>query len=293
MNEKLFKILKEVVGSKAFQEAAKGAGLAVSKFVINKAEEKIKDINQKRKENMENGMNSDQAFNNAKKEYEEVFEDHKEEFEKENFNWEDIAKNIFKNVFSKLEGNFDFNYKNLFSYFKEYKSYLEGNITDEEEVILINKLYLLVDKFTGDNGLEKMIGEEAYKELLTLIIKHSMKVSNVIYNYGKNKINERQMKEKLKTLYETYALTVLNFVKNNSFVKEQSLSILRQAFGAKNAVILGIVMTVAINVFDGEKREEVAKAYESVKSKVKTWFDMAESKKAGKVKETQHENFES
>lgn len=284
---------KAVMATEQFRELAKEVGIVIGKEIISTAGEKLKEYMKQRNENMEDGMNSDQSFNHEKSKYDDINKEYSEEFKNQNINWGNIAKDFFKNTFSNMEDIFGLDDNELYSNFKEYKAFLEGDITDEEEIVLINKLYLVIDDIIGDRGLEKSIGEENYKTLLTIIIKHSMSVSREIYKYGKNRINEFQMKENMKTLYENYVLTILDFVKHNQFVKEHGLTVLMLAFGPKVALIQSVVMTIAINVFDGEKRVEMMNTFNKVKSKVKSWYSNLESQKTSKNKESQYENFES
>ena len=120
-----------------------------------------------------------------------------------------------------------------------------------------------------------------------------MSVTRVVYNYALNRINEFQMKEKLQSLYEDYVLVVFDFVKNNPIVREHGLTVLNFAFGNKAAAVQSFMMTVAVNVFDGEKREEMANTFNKVKDKVKSWFGNVKSKLTRKDKESKYENYES
>lgn len=293
MNVELLKKVKMIMETETFKKIVQTAITAVSSQIIKNVSQKFSATATKREENMSDGMNRDQAFNHEREEYEEVFEDYQDEFNNENINWKDLSKNIFRNAFSFVEDKLNLDNSELFSNFKEYISYLEEDITEEDEKLLINKLFALIDGLQGDKKLEKLIGEDNYKELLTILIKHSMNVTRVVYNYGRNRINEFQMKEKLQSLYEDYILVVFDFVKNNPVVKEHGLAVLNFAFGNKAAAVQSVIMTVAVNVFDEEKRVEMANTFNKVKSKVKSWFGNMKTKVMRKEKESQYENYES
>lgn len=286
MNSETFKKLKMIIESDSFKKIMKRTITAVSSVIIKNVIQKFSDAANKRDENIKGGMNRDQSFAHERSEYEK-------EFENENINWKDISKNLFKKAFSFVEDRLNLEDNKLFSSLKEYISYLEEDITKEEEELLINKLFLLIDNLYGDSKLEKLIGKENYNELLTILIKHSMNVTRVVYNYGRNRINEFQMKEKLQSLYEDYVLVVLDFVKNNPLVKEHGLAVLQFAFGNKAAAIQNVIMTIAVNVFDEEKRVEMANTFNKVKSKVNSWFGNIKNKVMRKEKESEYENYES
>lgn len=293
MNAELLKKVKMIMETETFKKIVKTAITTVSSQIIKNVSQKFTVAANKREENMNDGMNRDQSFNNEKEEYEEVYEEYKESFDNENINWKNISKNLFRNAFMYVEDKLNLEDSELFLNLKEYISYLEEDITEEDEIILINKLYTIVDGLHGDRGLKKLLGEDSYKELLTIVIKHSMNVTRVVYNYGRNRINEFQMKEKLQSLYEDYVLVVFDFVKNNPLVREHGLAVLSFAFGNKAAAIQNVIMTVAVNVFDKEKRVEMANTFNKVKSKVKSWFGNVKNKVMRKEKESQYENYES
>lgn len=273
--------LKAVIASEQFKEIVKETSMVVGREVMKNASEKLKAYAQQRTENMEDGMNSDQSFNSELRQFDDLEEVYTE------------GLDLFNNTFTQLEDHFDLADNELYSGFKEYKAYLEGNMTDEEETTLINKLYLLADELLDSRDLDKNIGEDNYKMLLTMMIKHSMSVSHVVYEHGQNKITEIQLKEKMKQLYENYVIAIMDFVKNNPLVREHGLTILMLAFGPKSALIQGIILAVAVTALDKEQREEMADALNTVKSKITERYRSTESKKMNKNKESQYENPES
>lgn len=281
MNAALMNQLKAVIASEQFKEIVKETSMVVGREVMKNASEKLKAYAQQRTENMEDGMNSDQSFNSELRQFDDLEEVYTE------------GLDLFNNTFTQLEDHFDLADNELYSGFKEYKAYLEGNMTDEEETTLINKLYLLADELLDSRDLDKNIGEDNYKMLLTMMIKHSMSVSHVVYEHGQNKITEIQLKEKMKQLYENYVIAIMDFVKNNPLVREHGLTILMLAFGPKSALIQGIILAVAVTALDKEQREEMADALNTVKSKITERYRSTESKKMNKNKESQYENPES
>ena len=281
MNAALMNQLKAVIASEQFKEIVKETSMVVGREVMKNASEKLKAYAQQRTENMEDGMNSDQSFNRELSQFDNLEEVYTE------------GLDLFNNTFSQLEDHFDLADNELYSGFKEYKAYLEGNMTDEEETTLINKLYLLADELLDSRDLDKNIGEDNYKMLLTMMIKHSMSVSHAVYEHGQNKLTELQLKEKMKQLYENYIIAIMDFVKHNPLVREHGLTILMLAFGPKSALIQGVVITVAVTALDKEKREEMVDALNTVKSKLLVRNRASERKETSKNKESDYENFES
>lgn len=281
MNAALMNQLKAVIASEQFKEIVKETSMVVGREVMKNAGEKLKAYAQQRTENMEDGMNSDQSFNRELRQFDDLEEVYTE------------GLDLFNNTFSQLEDHFDLADNELYSGFKEYKAYLEGNMTDEEETTLINKLYLLADELLDSRDLDKNIGEDNYKMLLTMMIKHSMSVSHAVYEHGQNKLTELQLKEKMKQLYENYIIAIMDFVKHNPLVREHGLTILMLAFGPKSALIQGVVITVAVTALDKEKREEMVDALNTVKSKFLVRNRESERKETSKNKESDYENFES
>lgn len=281
MNAALMNQLKAVIASEQFKEIVKETSMVVGREVMKNAGDKLKAYAQQRSENMEDGMNSDQSFNRELRQFDDL-----EEVSTEGLD-------LFNNTFSQLEDHFDLADNALYSSFKEYKAYLEGNMTDEEETTLINKLYLLADELLDSRDLDKNIGEDNYKMLLTMMIKHSMSVSHAVYEHGQNKLTELQLKEKMKQLYENYIIAIMDFVKHNPLVREHGLTILMLAFGPKSALIQGVVITVAVTALDKEKREEMVDALNTVKSKFLVRNRESERKETSKNKESDYENFES
>lgn len=281
MNAALMNQLKAVIASEQFKEIVKETSMVVGREVMKNAGEKLKAYAQQRTENMEDGMNSDQSFNRELRQFDDLEEVYTE------------GLDLFNNTFSQLEDHFDLADNALYSSFKEYKAYLEGNMTDEEETTLINKLYLLADELLDSRDLDKNIGEDNYKMLLTMMIKHSMSVSHAVYEHGQNKLTELQLKEKMKQLYENYIIAIMDFVKHNPLVREHGLTILMLAFGPKSALIQGVVITVAVTALDKEKREEMVDALNTVKSKLLVRNRASERKETSKNKESDYENFES
>ena len=281
MNAALMNQLKAVIASEQFKEIVKETSMVVGREVMKNASEKLKAYAQQRTENMEDGMNSDQSFNSELRQFDDL-----EEVSTEGLD-------LFNNTFSQLEDHFDLADNALYSSFKEYKAYLEGIMTDEEETTLINKLYLLADELLDSRDLDKNIGEDNYKMLLTMMIKHSMSVSHAVYEHGQNKLSELQLKEKMKQLYENYIIAIMDFVKHNPLVREHGLTILMLAFGPKSALIQGVVITVAVTALDKEKREEIVDALNTVKSKLLVRNRDSERKETSKNKESDYENFES
>lgn len=281
MNAALMNQLKAVIASEQFKEIVKETSMVVGREVMKNAGEKLKAYAQQRTENMEDGMNSDQSFNRELRQFDDLEEVYTE------------GLDLFNNTFSQLEDHFDLADNALYSGFKEYKAYLEGNMTDEEETTLINKLYLLADELLDSRDLDKNIGEDNYKMLLTMMIKHSMSVSHAVYEHGQNKLTELQLKEKMKQLYENYIIAIMDFVKHNPLVREHGLTILMLAFGPKSALIQGVVITVAVTALDKEKREEMVDALNTVKSKLLVRNRASERKETSKNKESDYENFES
>lgn len=281
MNAALMNQLKAVIASEQFKEIVKETSMVVGREVMKNASEKLKAYAQQRTENMEDGMNSDQSFNRELRQFDDLEEVYTE------------GLDLFNNTFSQLEDHFDLADNALYSGFKEYKAYLEGNMTDEEETTLINKLYLLADELLDSRDLDKNIGEDNYKMLLTMMIKHSMSVSHAVYEHGQNKLTELQLKEKMKQLYENYVIAIMDFVKHNPLVREHGLTILMLAFGPKSALIQGVVITVAVTALDKEKREEMVDALNTVKSKLLVRNRASERKETSKNKESDYENFES
>lgn len=281
MNAALMNQLKAVIASEQFKEIVKETSMVVGREVMKNASEKLKAYAQQRTENMEDGMNSDQSFNRELRQFDDLEEVYTE------------GLDLFNNTFSQLEDHFDLADNALYSGFKEYKAYLEGNMTDEEETTLINKLYLLADELLDSRDLDKNIGEDNYKMLLTMMIKHSMSVSHAVYEHGQNKLTELQLKEKMKQLYENYIIAIMDFVKHNPLVREHGLTILMLAFGPKSALIQGVVITVAVTALDKEKREEMVDALNTVKSKLLVRNRASERKETSKNKESDYENFES
>lgn len=281
MNAALMNQLKAVIASEQFKEIVKETSMVVGREVMKNAGDKLKAYAQQRSENMEDGMNSDQSFNRELRQFDDL-----EEVSTEGLD-------LFNNTFSQLEDHFDLADNALYSSFKEYKAYLEGNMTDEEETTLINKLYLLADELLDSRDLDKNIGEDNYKMLLTMMIKHSMSVSHAVYEHGQNKLTELQLKEKMKQLYENYIIAIMDFVKHNPLVREHGLTILMLAFGPKSALIQGVVITVAVTALDKEKREEMVDALNTVKSKFLVRNRESERKEISKNKESDYENFES
>lgn len=281
MNAALMNQLKAVIASEQFKEIVKETSMVVGREVMKNAGEKLKAYAQQRTENMEDGMNSDQSFNRELSQFDNLEEVYTE------------GLDLFNNTFSQLEDHFDLADNELYSGFKEYKAYLEGNMTDEEETTLINKLYLLADELLDSRDLDKNIGEDNYKMLLTMMIKHSMSVSHAVYEHGQNKLTELQLKEKMKQLYENYIIAIMDFVKHNPLVREHGLTILMLAFGPKSALIQGVVITVAVTALDKEKREEMVDALNTVKSKFLVRNRESERKETSKNKESDYENFES
>lgn len=281
MNAALMNQLKAVIASEQFKEIVKETSMVVGREVMKNAGEKLKAYAQQRTENMEDGMNSDQSFNRELSQFDNLEEVYTE------------GLDLFNNTFSQLEDHFDLADNALYSGFKEYKAYLEGNMTDEEETTLINKLYLLADELLDSRDLDKNIGEDNYKMLLTMMIKHSMSVSHAVYEHGQNKLTELQLKEKMKQLYENYIIAIMDFVKHNPLVREHGLTILMLAFGPKSALIQGVVITVAVTALDKEKREEMVDALNTVKSKFLVRNRESERKETSKNKESDYENFES
>lgn len=281
MNAALMNQLKAVIASEQFKEIVKETSMVVGREVMKNASEKLKAYAQQRTENMEDGMNSDQSFNRELRQFDDLEEVYTE------------GLDLFNNTFSQLEDHFDLADNALYSGFKEYKAYLEGNMTDEEETTLINKLYLLADELLDSRDLDKNIGEDNYKMLLTMMIKHSMSVSHAVYEHGQNKLTELQLKEKMKQLYENYIIAIMDFVKHNPLVREHGLTILMLAFGPKSALIQGVVITVAVTALDKEKREEMVDALNTVKSKLLVRNRDSERKETSKNKESDYENFES
>ena len=293
MNAALMNQLKAVIASEQFKEIVKETGMVVGKEVMKNAGTKLKAYTEQRTENMEDGMNTDQSFNSEMRKYDDIDEEYTEVLEKQMVSRESTGQDLFNNTFSQLEDHFDLADNELYSGFKEYKAYLEGSMTEEEETTLINKLYLLADELLDSRGLDKNIGEDNYKMLFTMMIKHGMSVSHVVYEHGQNKITELQLKEKMKQLYENYVIAIMDFVKNNPLVREHGLTILMLAFGPKSALIQGVVMAVAVTALDKEKREEMVDALNTVKSKITERYRSTESKKMNKNKESQYENPES
>ncbi|CEA00420.1 hypothetical protein BN1048_00953 [Jeotgalicoccus saudimassiliensis] len=281
MNAALMNQLKAVIASEQFKEIVKETSMVVGREVMKNAGEKLKAYAQQRTENMEDGMNSDQSFNRELSQFDNLEEVYTE------------GLDLFNNTFSQLEDHFDLADNELYSGFKEYKAYLEGNMTDEEETTLINKLYLLADELLDSRDLDKNIGEDNYKMLLTMMIKHSMSVSHAVYEHGQNKLTELQLKEKMKQLYENYIIAIMDFVKHNPLVREHGLTILMLAFGPKSALIQGVVLAVAVTALDKEKREEMIDALNTVKSKVVVRNSDRERQQTSKNKEPDYENFES
>ncbi|CAD2073496.1 hypothetical protein GCM10007275_02970 [Jeotgalicoccus coquinae] len=281
MNAALMNQLKAVIASEQFKEIVKETSMVVGREVMKNAGEKLKAYAQQRIENMEDGMNSDQSFNRELSQFDNLEEVYTE------------GLDLFNNTFSQLEDHFDLADNELYSGFKEYKAYLEGNMTDEEETTLINKLYLLADELLDSRDLDKNIGEDNYKMLLTMMIKHSMSVSHAVYEHGQNKLTELQLKEKMKQLYENYIIAIMDFVKHNPLVREHGLTILMLAFGPKSALIQGVVITVAVTALDKEKREEMVDALNTVKSKLLMRNRASKRKETRKNKESDYENFES
>ena len=281
MNAALMNQLKAVIASEQFKEIVKETSMVVGREVMKNAGEKLKAYAQQRTENMEDGMNSDQSFNRELSQFDNLEEVYTE------------GLDLFNNTFSQLEDHFDLADNELYSGFKEYKAYLEGSMTDEEEMTLINKLYLLADELLDSRDLDKNIGEDNYKMLLTMMIKHSMSVSHAVYEHGQNKLTELQLKEKMKQLYENYIIAIMDFVKHNPLVREHGLTILMLAFGPKSALIQGVVITVAVTALDKEKREEMVDALNTVKSKLLMRNRASKRKETRKNKESDYENFES
>ncbi len=293
MNAALINQIKAVIASEKFKEIVKETGTIVGKEVMKSAGDKLRAYAQQRTENIEDGMNSDQSFNRELLKYDDIDEEYTETLENQMISRESTGQDLFNNTFSQLEDHFDLADNALYSGFKEYKAYLEGSMTDEEETTLINKLYLAADELLDSRGLDKNIGEDNYKMLLTIIIKHSMSISHVLYEHVQSKISERQLKEKMKQLYENYVIAILDFVKYNPLVREHGLTILMLAFGPKSALIQGVVLAVAVTALDKEKREEMIDALNTVKSKVLVRNSDAERQQTSKNKEPDYENFES
>lgn len=293
MNAALMNQLKAVIASEQFKEIVKETGMVVGKEVMKNAGTKLKAYTEQRTENMEDGMNTDQSFNSEMRKYDDIDEEYTEVLEKQMVSRENTGKDLFNNTFSQLEDHFELADNELYSGFKEYKAYLEGSMTEEEETTLINKLYLLAEELLDSRGLDKNIGEDNYKMLLTMMIKHGMSVSHVVYEHGQNKITELQLKEKMKQLYENYVIAIMDFVKNNPLVREHGLTILMLACGPKSALIQGVVLAVAVTALDKEQREEMVDALNTMKSKITERYRSTESKKTNKNKESQYENPES
>ena len=293
MNAALINQIKAVIASEKFKEIVKETSMIVGKEVMKSAGDKLRSYAQQRTENIEDGMNSDQSFNRELLKYDDIDEEYTETFENQMISRESTGQDLFNHTFSQLEDHFDLADNELYSGFKEYKAYLEGSMTEEEETILINKLYLAADELLDSRGLDKNIGEDNYKMLLTMMIKHSMSISHAVYEHGQSKITELQLKEKMKQLYENYVIAILDFVKNNPLVREHGLTILMLAFGPKSALIQGVVLAVAVTVLDKEKREEMIDALNTVKSKVLVRSSDRERQQTSKNKESDYENFES
>lgn len=282
MNAALINQLKSIIASDEFKQIAKETGKIVGIEIMKSAGEKLKAYDKQRTENIEDGMNSEQSFNRELRQYDEIEGNYSDS----------TAKEIFNNTFSQLEAKFELADNDLYMGFKEYKSYLEGSITEEEETELVNKLYVAADEALGERGLRQLIGEDNYKMLLTMMIRHSMNISNEVYQFGQNKITEFQLKENMKVLYENYVLAILDFVKNNPLVREHGLTILMLAFGPKTALIQGIVFAVAMTALDKEQRTEMMDAFNTVKTKLTERTGM-EKEHTEKHKESDYENFES
>ena len=293
MNAALMNQIKSVIASEQFKEIAKETGMIVGQAVMKSAGEKLKAYTEQRTENLEDGMNSDQSFNRELLKYDDIDKEYTEVLENQRISRESTGQDLFNNTFSQLEDHFDLADNELYSGFKEYKAYLEGSMTEEEETTLINKLYLAADELLDSRGLDKKIGEDNYKMLLTMMIKHSMSISHAVYEHGQSKITELQLKEKMKQLYENYVIAILDFVKNNPLVREHGMTILMLAFGPKSALIQGVVLAVAVTVLDKEKREEMIDALNTVKSKVLVRNSDRERQQTSKNKESDYENFES
>lgn len=293
MNASLMNQIKSVIASEQFKEIAKETGMIVGQAVMKSAGEKLKAYTEQRIENLEDGMNSDQSFNRELLKYDDIDKEYTEVLENQRVSRESTGQDLFNNTFSQLEDHFDLADNELYSGFKEYKAYLEGSMTEEEETTLINKLYLAADELLDSRGLEKNIGENNYKMLLTMMIKHSMSVSYAVYEHGQSKITELQLKEKMKQLYQNYVIAILDFVKNSPLVREHGLTILMLAFGPKSALIQGAVLAVAVTALDKEKREEMIDALNTVKSKVLVRNSDRERQQTSKNKESDYENFES
>lgn len=293
MNAALMNQIKSVIASEQFKEIAKETGMIVGQAVMKSAGEKLKAYTEQRTENLEDGMNSDQSFNRELLKYDDIDKEYTEVLENQRVSRESTGQDLFNNTFSQLEDHFDLADNELYSGFKEYKVYLEGSMTEEEETTLINKLYLAADELLDSRGLDKNIGEDNYKMLLTMMIKHSMSISHAVYEHGQSIITELQLKEKMKQLYENYVIAILDFVKNNPLVREHGMTILMLAFGPKSALIQGVVLAVAVTALDKEKREEMIDALNTVKSKVLVRNSDRERQQTSKNKESDYENFES
>lgn len=293
MNATLMNQLKAVLASEQFKGIVKETSRVVGREVMKNAGDKLKTYAQQRTENMEDGMNSDQSFNRELRKFDELEEEYTETLDTQNIDRQHTGLDLFNHTFSKLEDHFDLADNELYSNFKEYKAYLEGSMTEEEELTLVNKLYLLADELLDSRGLDKTIGEDNYKMLLTMIIKHGMSVSNVVYGHSQEKISERQLKEKMTQLYENYVLALMNFIKENPLIRAHGLTILMLAFGPKSALIQGLVIAVAVTVLDKTQREEMVAALNKIKTKVLGRKKESEGKQTSKNKESDYENFES
>lgn len=178
--------------------------------------------------------------------------------------------NIINNAFSYSSQRIDNLFNNVDPDLKDIKDHLIIYFSKDSEEDLIIVSEYLVSKIIDNkefNSIQELIGEENFKLLLSIVVTHSIRIIKTVYDYASEKINLVEMRDKIKSLYNTYIVQIIDFIKNGR--EKYAPDIINFAFGNKGAAILSIVSKMTIDVLrEKDKHEKFMEGFNHILKKV-------------------------
>ncbi|MEX3458840.1 hypothetical protein [Staphylococcus hominis] len=258
-------------------------------FIKQIRKEQLKNIIKESVEFLKSSQYSNKLFNSVIKKIENIKQDGKsilqhiyfeikEDFKdfSEEINMKEIIDShinqITENILNSISEKLDI--EDIDQLINLYRSYLSIDYEEfeDEEIIeeLCARLVSIIKNNFSSDSLEEKIGEDLFNKLLSIIVIHGLKVNKLVYEFSQNLINKIELNEKLNYLYNTYILTIVEFIKENPQIKEYAYDILQFAIGNKAGAILSIVSKITLSTSNkfkniSEKAEQLLKKIEEIR----------------------------
>jgi hypothetical protein len=143
--------------------------------------------------------------------------------------------------------------KNFRNFYDIYKQYIQS---ENEESLSEIVEEILNFNIISDNKLKDEIGENAYNELITIVVINCVKISKITYQYCADLLSQVEFANKVKTQFETYTMQIVEFLKDKVEIQKYAEEIFNFAFGNRAKAILGLTLKIVAKIFNKEHSDK-------------------------------------